>query len=189
MGRLGAEERMSEKEKMLRGELYFAEDVELAAERVATEVLQRRYNETGDVVVLKTLLGRLGQGAVMRAPFYCDYGYNIFLEDKVFLNFGCVLLDVCRIEIGYGTQIGPAVQIYSADHPRDPEVRKRGLENGKPVKIGRNVWIGGGSILLPGITVGDDAVIGAGSVVTRDVAAGSTVMGNPARVKGSGVKA
>jgi maltose O-acetyltransferase len=177
---------MSEKEKMVRGELYFAEDAVLVAERVAAEVLQRRYNESGDTGVLRALLGVVGEGTTVRAPFYCDYGYNVFLGVKVFLNFGCVLLDVCRIEIGDGTQIGPGVQIYAADHPRDAEVRKRGLENGRPVVIGKNVWIGGGAILLPGVTVGDDAVIGAGSVVTKDVAAGSTVMGNPARVKGAG---
>jgi maltose O-acetyltransferase len=177
---------MSEKEKMIRGELYFAEDAVLVAERVAAEVLQRRYNESGDAKVLRALLGIVGDGTTVRGPFYCDYGYNIFLGSKVFLNFGCVLLDVCRIEIGDGTQIGPGVQIYAADHPRDAEVRKHGLENGRPVVIGKNVWIGGGAILLPGVSVGDDAVIGAGSVVTHDVAAGSTVMGNPARVKGAG---
>ena len=177
---------MTEKEKMVRGELYFAEDAELVADRLASEQLQRRYNADGDAAVLRELLGRMGEGATVRAPFYCDYGYNVFLGAKVFLNFGCVLLDVCRIEIGDGTQIGPGVQLYAADHPRDAAVRLRGLENGKPVVIGKNVWIGGGAIVLPGVTVGDDAVIGAGSVVTRDVAAGSTVMGNQARLKGAG---
>jgi maltose O-acetyltransferase len=97
------------------------------------------------------------------------------------MNFGCVLLDVAAIEIGDGCQIGPSVQILTADHPRDPEMRRRGLESGKPIRIGRNVWIGGGAIVLPGVTVGDDAIIGAGSVVTRNVAAGATVVGNPAR--------
>jgi maltose O-acetyltransferase len=100
----------------------------------------------------------------------------------VFLNFNCVILDVVEVEIGDGTQIGPAVQIYTADHPRDPALRREGWEFGKPVRIGRNVWIGGGAILLPGVTVGDDALIGAGSVVTRDVPAGATVAGNPARI-------
>jgi maltose O-acetyltransferase len=177
---------MSEKEKMLRGELYFAEDAALVAERAAAEILQRRYNASGDRAVLKELVGACGEGTTIRAPFYCDYGYNVFLGSKVFLNFGCVLLDVCRIEIGDGTQIGPGVQIYAADHPRDVAVRMQGLENGRPVRIGKDVWIGGGAIVLPGVTVGDGAVIGAGSVVTRDVAAGSTVMGNPARMKGAG---
>ena len=98
------------------------------------------------------------------------------------MNFNCVVLDVVTVEIGDGTQIGPAVQIYAADHPRDAKVRRDGLEFGKPVRIGRHVWIGGGAIILPGVTVGDDAVIGAGSVVTRDVAEDVTVAGNPARV-------
>jgi maltose O-acetyltransferase len=130
---------------------------------------------------LGELLGRVGEGVVLRPPFYCDYGYNIALGAGVFMNFGCVLLDVAAIEIGDGCQIGPSVQILTADHPRDPEMRRRGLESGKPIRIGRNVWIGGGAIVLPGVTVGDDAIIGAGSVVTRDVAAGATVVGNPAR--------
>ena len=176
---------MTEKEKMLRGELYDVEDGELKADRARTEEALRRFNATGEPSILKSLLGGIGEGTTVRAPFYCDYGQNIFMGSKVFLNFGCVLLDVCRIEIGDGTQIGPAVQIYAADHPRDAETRRRGLECGKPVTIGRNVWIGGGALIMPGVVVGDNAVIGAGSVVTRDVAAGMIVMGNPARVKGA----
>jgi len=99
------------------------------------------------------------------------------------MNYGCVILDVCAVTIGDLTQIGPGVQILAADHPRDPVVRAQMLEFGRPVTIGRNVWIGGGAIILPGVTVGDDALIGAGSVVTRDVPAGATVVGNPARVR------
>jgi maltose O-acetyltransferase len=98
------------------------------------------------------------------------------------MNFGCVLLDVCEIRIGEKMQIGPGVQIYTADHPRDPAERRAGVEFGRPVSIGANVWIGGHAIILPGVTIGDDAIIGAGSVVTRDVAAGASVVGNPARV-------
>jgi maltose O-acetyltransferase len=103
------------------------------------------------------------------------------LGEGVFLNFNCVILDVVPVDIGAGTQIGPAVQIYAADHPRDPVVRRTGAEFGRPVSIGANVWIGGGAIILPGVTIGDDAVIGAGAVVTRDVANGTTMIGNPAR--------
>ena len=114
-------------------------------------------------------------------PFHCDFGFNISVGDNVFLNFDCVLLDVVEITIGAGTLIGPAVQIYTADHPRDPALRRAGLESGVPVRIGANVWIGGGAIILPGVTIGDDAIIGAGSVVTRDVPDGATVAGNPAR--------
>lgn len=176
---------LSHKQRMLRGELYHGFDPELTRERQHAEVQLLRYNTSTDyeerAAFLRTFLGAAGEGCFIKPSFSCDYGWNIFLGRNVFLNANCVLLDVLPIRIGDGTQIGPAVQIYTADHPRDPEVRRSGLESGKPVTIGANVWIGGGAILLPGITVGDDAVIGAGSVVTRDVAASATVVGNPAR--------
>ena len=126
-------------------------------------------------------LGEVGTGAVIRPPFHCDFGFNIRLGSEAFLNYNCVILDVVAVTIGDGTQIGPAVQIYAADHPRDPAQRRAGLESGRPVTIGRNVWIGGGAIILPGVTIGDGSIVGAGSVVTHDVAAGATVVGNPAR--------
>ena len=177
----------SEKEKMLAGELYDGSDPELVAEREQAAALSQAYNY-GSVEapgskrsILKQLLGGLGKESTIRAPFYCDYGRNIYLGDGVFVNFNAVFLDVMPIHIGNGTQIGPNVQFYAADHPRDPAVRKSGLENAKAVTIGKNVWIGGGAILLPGITIGDDPIVGAGSVVTRDVAPGTTVVGNPAR--------
>jgi maltose O-acetyltransferase len=177
----------SEKQKMLAGELYWARDPELQADQRAAEAWLVRYNASLDLaasarhVLLCEQLATVGQGAVIRPPFHCDYGYNINLGENVFLNFNCVILDVARVDIGAGTQIGPGVQIYAADHPRDPVERRTGLEFGKPVAIGRNVWLGGGSIILPGTTIGDDAVVGAGSVVTRNVLVGATVMGNPAR--------
>jgi maltose O-acetyltransferase len=117
----------------------------------------------------------------VRPPFHCDYGFNITLGDGVFINFGAVILDIAAVTIGDKTQIGPGVQILTADHPRDPRQREAGLEFGRPITIGRNVWIGGGAIILPGVTIGDDAIIGAGAVVTRDVPAGATAVGNPAR--------
>lgn len=176
----------TEKEKMLSGELYDASDPILIADRSHATALLYQYNTTPHHAVthaplLGQLLGACGQGSTIRPPFFCDYGYNIRLGSGVFLNFNCVLLDVTTIEIGDQTQIGPAVQIYAADHPRDPKARRANLENGRPVRIGANVWIGGGAIILPGITIGDNAIIGAGSVVTRDVPSGVTVMGNPAR--------
>jgi maltose O-acetyltransferase len=178
-------ESLTEKQKMLRGQLYNATDRELVAERQHAESQLALLNGCSEpearAALLRNLLGATGADTIVRSSFFCDYGYNIYLGRGVFLNFNCVLLDVMPIHIGDGTQIGPAVQIYAADHPRDHEQRLAGLESGKPVTVGRNVWIGGGAILLPGITVGDDAVIGAGSVVTRDVAAGATVAGNPAR--------
>jgi maltose O-acetyltransferase len=180
----------TEKEKMLSGELYNADDPTLAADRDHATALLHPYNTTPHHLVTHTalltqLLAACGPGSVIRPPFFCDYGYNIRLGQGVFLNFDCVLLDVTSIEIGDRTQIGPAVQIYAADHPRDPEARRANLENGRPVRIGANVWIGGGAIILPGVTIGDDAIIGAGSVVARDVPTGVTVVGNPARLPAS----
>ena len=176
----------TEKQKMLAGELY-RPDAELAAEQAAAKAWMMRYNAAMALptserhALLCERLGHVGKDAVIRPPFFCDYGTNIRLGDSVFLNFNCVILDVVEVSIGDRTQIGPAVQIYAADHPRDAETRRAGLEFGRPVKIGSDVWIGGGAIILPGVTIGDGAVIGAGSVVTRDVAAGMTVAGNPAR--------
>ena len=176
----------TEKEKMLAGELYDASDPELQADLAATQRWLTRYNAALDATagerraLLLERLAAVGNGAVIRPPFHCDYGFNISLGAGVFLNFNCVILDVAEVQIGDGTQIGPAVQIYTADHPRDLAQRQAGLEFGRPVKIGRDVWIGGAAVILPGVTLGDGAVIGAGAVVTRDVAAGATVVGNPA---------
>jgi maltose O-acetyltransferase len=178
----------AQKERMLAGELYDAMDPELVADRRLAATLLQAYNAShpdeaaGRTSLLRDLLGSVGANAVLRPPFQCDYGYNIHLGRDVFVNFGAVFLDVARIEIGDGAQIGPYAQLYAADHPRDPALRRKGLESGRPVRIGRNVWIGGGAIVLPGVTVGDDAIVGAGSVVTRDVPPGATVAGNPARV-------
>jgi maltose O-acetyltransferase len=177
----------TEKEKMLAGELYNASVPEIQADQLAAAAWMDRYNASVAMhpdqrrALLTERFAAVGEGAVIRPPFHCDYGYNIRLGRGVFLNFGCVILDVVEVSIGDMTQIGPGVQILTADHPRDPEVRRQGLEFGRPIRIGRNVWIGGGAILLPGVIVGDDAIIGSASVVTRDVAPGATVMGNPAR--------
>jgi maltose O-acetyltransferase len=178
----------TELQKMLAGEMYRPGDPEIQAAQAAAKVWMVRYNATlaEPPAVRRALLSErfaaVGKGAVVRPPFHCDFGSYISLGNNVFLNFNCVILDICAVTIGDDTQIGPAVQIYAADHPRGAAERKSGVEFGRPVTIGRNVWIGGGAIILPGITVGDDAVIGAGSVVTRDVAPGATVVGNPARV-------
>jgi maltose O-acetyltransferase len=177
----------TEKQKMLAGELYRPGDPEIEAEQAATRGWLARYNaalqlsEAARRALLAERLAAVGEGAVIRPPFFCDYGFNISLGANAFLNFNCVILDVVEVAIGEGAQIGPAVQIYAADHPREPALRKAGLELGRPVRIGRNVWIGGGAIILPGVAIGDDALIGAGSVVTRDVPAGARVAGNPAR--------
>ena len=180
---------MSERQKMISGLPYDPGDPELQADQTAAKHWMARYNaamasspaERRDL--LRQRLGEVGEGAIIRPPFHCDYGYNIRLGRGVFLNFSCVILDVCEVEIGDQTQIGPGVQILTADHPRDPAERAAGIEFGKPIVIGRNVWIGGGAIILPGVSIGDDAIIGAGSVVTRDVPEGVTAAGNPARMK------
>jgi maltose O-acetyltransferase len=180
---------ISERQKMISGQPYNPGDPELQADQIAAKQWMVRYNASLAATpadrrdLLRQRLGEVGEGAVIRPPFHCDYGYNIRLGRNVFLNFNCVILDVCEVEIGDLTQIGPGVQILTADHPRDPGERARGVEFGKPITIGRNVWIGGGALILPGVTIGDDAIVGAGSVVTRDVASGATVMGNPARAR------
>jgi len=177
----------TEKQKMLAGEFYTAVDDELQADQAAARHWMERYNRSIGLTpqqhadLLQEGLGTVGNNCVVRPPFHLDYGYNITLGDGVFMNFNCVILDVVQVDIGDGTQIGPGVQILTADHPREPALRAQGLEFGRPIKIGKNVWIGAGALIMPGVTIGDDALIGAGSVVTRDVAPGVTVVGNPAR--------
>jgi maltose O-acetyltransferase len=179
----------TEKQKMLAGERYDSTAADIQAELEATHRWLARYNASLGLPpaerrkLLEERLAHVGEGAMIRPPFHCDYGYNIHLGAGVFLNFNCVILDVVEVRIGDRTQIGPGVQILAADHPRDPAERAAGLECGRPVSIGRNVWIGAGAIILPGVAIGDDALIGAGSVVTRDVAEGMTAFGNPARVR------
>jgi maltose O-acetyltransferase len=181
----------TEKDKMLAGELYDANAPEIQAELAATYRWLVRYNAALDMTpsdrrrLLMERCAAVGDGAVIRPPLHCDYGFNIRLGAGVFLNFNCVILDVVEVSIGDRTQFRPGVQILTADHPRDPARRASGLEFGRPVRIGGNVWIGAGAIILPGVSIGDDAVIGAGSVVTRDVPAGATAFGNPARVQPS----
>lgn len=180
---------LSEKQKMLSGQLYHASCPQLQAEQAANKQWMHRYNNSPDLpsdgchALLKSHFASLGEGVIIRPPFFCDYGYNISIGANTFINFNCVILDVLPVRIGDDCQIAPSVQIYTADHPLDPAVRRTGLESGRPVSIGNNVWIGGGAIILPGVTIGDDAVVGAGSVVTRDVPAGAVVVGNPARIR------
>ncbi|HEV2678387.1 MAG TPA: sugar O-acetyltransferase [Aliidongia sp.] len=176
-----------QKQKMLAGELYIADDPELAADNRRIAQWMDRYNVTqthtaeARLALLREAFAEVGDGTNVRPPFHCDYGYNIRLGRGVFMNFNCVVLDVVAVTVGDGTQIGPGVQILTADHPRDPALRARMLEFGRPIAIGANVWIGGGAIILPGVTIGDGALIGAGSIVTRDVPAGTVAVGNPAR--------
>ncbi len=181
----------SEREKMMEGQWYCCFDPELDALRNAARSACHAHNTMppGErktmATMLRALLGSVGEDAYLEAPFHCAYGLNLFLGKGVYLNAGCVVLDTATVTIGDRSMLGPAVQIYCADHHRDPLLRSRGMERARPVTIGKDVWIGGGAILLGGVTIGDGAIIGAGSVVTRDVAAGATVVGNPARPVGS----
>lgn len=173
----------SERQKMLAGESYDPADPELVALRVRAQKLMRDYGRTiegEDASLLARLLGTWN-GAVIRPPFHVDYGAHIHFGPGCFLNFGCVFLDVAEIRVGARVQIGPMVQVLTADHPRDARRRAAGEEWGRPITIGDDVWIGAGAIILPGVTIGTGAIIGAGAVVTRDVAPGATVAGNPAR--------
>lgn len=177
---------LDEREKMHAGLPYDPAAPDLVALRKRAQGLMRDYNQTilGDAARQRLLSELLGSwnGAVIRPPFAVDYGCHIHFAEGCFVNFNCVILDVCDVHIGARTQIGPSVQILTADHPRDALSRAQGLEWGKPITIGADVWIGGGAIILPGVKVGDGAIIAAGAVVTRDVAAGATVAGTPARV-------
>ena len=177
----------TEREKMLAGELYDPLDPELARLRERARDLCLKLNCTQDSevdtrrLILTELFGAGGDTVWMQPPFYCDYGQNIHLGERVYFNFNCVVLDVCRVEIGDFTLFGPAVQIYTATHPMEADLRRK-QEFGKPVTIGTDVWVGGGAIILPGVTIGDRTVVGAGSVVTRDIPAGVFAAGNPCRV-------
>lgn len=177
----------TEKQKMMAGEFYRVDDPELQADQAAACAWMDQYNGRQDVstdqarALLVARLAAVGEGVIIRPPFHCDYGFNITVGHGVFINFNCVILDVVQVVIGNFTQIGPGVQILTADHPRNPAQRAQGAEFGRPISIGRNVWIGGGALILPGVTIGDNALVGAGSVVTRDVPDGVTVVGNPAR--------
>lgn len=177
----------SEWDKMLRGELYDPLDPELVRARVRARGLCQDLNATREGQdaarrsILRQLFGKGGDTVWMQPPFYCDYGTNILLGERVFFNFNCVVLDVARVTVGDYTLFGPAVQIYTATHPLDAELRRR-QEFAKPIEIDSDVWIGGGAILCPGVNIGARAVIGAGSVVTRDIPEGVFAAGNPCRV-------
>lgn len=177
----------TELEKMLAGELYDPLDPELVRARDHARDLCQDLNATREADqevrrrILTSLFGKGGESVWMQPPFYCDYGSNILLGERVFFNFNCVVLDVCRVTIGDYTLFGPAVQIYTATHPMNAELRRK-QEFAKPIDIGSDVWVGGGAVICPGVRIGPRSVIGAGSVVTRDVPEGVFAAGNPCRV-------
>lgn len=178
----------TERAKMTAGELYNPLDPELVAGRRRARDLLAEFNSTRDEELerrqslLSELFAESGNNLLIEPPFYCDYGFNIYVGERVFMNFNCVVLDVAPVRIGNRVLIGPAVQIYAATHPLDAHIRQEGLELGRPVTIGDDVWIGGGAIILPGVSVGDRSIIAAGAVVAKDVPADVVVGGNPARV-------
>jgi maltose O-acetyltransferase len=172
---------------MLAGELYVADDPDLEADFVRAEDLLVRYNATTQREqalrdeLLAELLGSVGAGVVVRPPFRCEFGTPVSIGAGTFLNFDCVMLDVAPITIGAACQIATRVQLLTATHPVDPGPRRAGWESGAPIVIGDNVWLGGGAIVCPGVSIGEDTVVGAGSVVTRDLPAGVVAVGSPAR--------
>jgi maltose O-acetyltransferase len=176
----------TEKEKMLAGESYNCLDPDLDAERQKAKELLQLYNLAKTMperqTILEQLLGQIGQNSIIEPPFYCSYGQNIHIGDHVFLNVLCTILDCNEVHIGHHVMIGPAVQIYTAAHDLQAKTRIQGWEVAKPIAIEDNVWIGGGAILLPGVRIGRNAVVGAGAVVSRSVPANAVVAGNPARV-------
>lgn len=179
---------MTMREKMLAGELYIADDPEIAADSLRAMTLTEEFNATPAAdpakrrQLLTELFGAYGEGAEIRPPLHVDYGYQTTVGARTFANFGLVLLDVARIDIGDDVQIGPRVQLLTATHPLQPGPRRDKWESAKPITIGDNVWLGGGVIVCPGVTIGENTVVGAGSVVTRDLPSNVVAVGTPARV-------
>ena len=176
------------KDRMLRGELYNGADDEMVADFARAQDLLARFNGTAHAeqaerdAILAELLGSMGDGVVIRPPFRCEYGTPVSVGAGTFMNYDCVMLDVAAITIGAACQVATRVQFLTATHPIDPEPRRLGWESGEPIVVGDNVWLGGGAILCPGVTIGDDTVVGAGAVVTRDLPAGVIAVGTPARI-------
>jgi maltose O-acetyltransferase len=176
------------KERMLRGELYVADDPDLAADFARAQELLDRYNRTLHAEqderneILRALLGHVGEGVHVRPPFRCEYGTRVSIGARTFLNYDCLMLDVAPVTIGSACQIATRVQFLTATHPIDPEPRRIGWESGEPITVRDNVWLGGGVVVCPGVTIGEDTVVGAGAVVTRDLPGGVVAGGVPARV-------
>jgi len=181
---------MTEYEKMTAGEMYFALDPELVRMRNAARALLDEINaSTAEMVpgdprheIFKRLFGSVGVGFLAQTPFYCDYGINMHLGERVYFNFNCIILDSAPVTIGSRVMFAPNVQIYTATHPLDAEARNSGLEFAKPITIGDDVWVGGSVVICPGVTIGDRCVIAAGAVVTKDVPPDTLVGGNPAKM-------
>lgn len=178
----------TEKEKMLSGELYNALDKELSRERMECRKLLKLLNDSAPEEIkkrqeiLKKLIPNSGKNLWLEPPFHCDYGTNIYIGKRVFFNFNCVILDVASVKIGSRSLFGPNVQIYTATHPMNHTERASMLESAKPIEIGEDVWVGGSAVICPGVSIGDRSVIGAGSVVTKDIPSDVFAAGNPCKI-------
>lgn len=178
----------TEWQKMIAGEVYDVADPEVSGRLEKCRELVHRYNALGEKhpdkrIVLNEIFGRpLGTDVFIQSPFFCDYGVNIQIGKNFYANFDCVILDGGQVFIGDNVLFAPKVQLYTAFHPTDPVHRSQGLEMAQPIRIGNNVWVGGGAIVLPGVAIGDNTIIGAGSVVTKDVESDVVAAGNPCRV-------
>jgi maltose O-acetyltransferase len=181
-----ADDLRTPRERMLAGELYIADDPQLAEDYQRAMRVMEEFNRapaSGDRrELLEELLGAIGEGTEIRPPLYVDYGYQITIGARTFVNFGLTALDVAAITIGDDVQIGPHVQLLTPTHPVDSDLRRAKWEAAEPITIGHNVWLGGGAIVLPGVTIGENTVVGAGAVVTRDLPANVVAVGNPARI-------
>ena len=180
---------MSEKEKMLLGEIYDANyDEELMNERIKAKDLCYEYNhlkpsQTNErTEIMKKILGKTKDNFLIEQSFECDYGYNIEIGENFYSNHNLVILDANKVVFGDNVFIGPNCGFYTAGHPLDAETRNKGLEYAKPIKVGNDVWFGGKVVVLPGVKIGNNVVIGAGSVVTKDIPENSIAVGNPCKV-------
>ncbi len=177
----------SEKDKMLAGELYTASDPELVSAHLSAQAILAKFNispaddEKGRRALLEELLGQFADGTVIKPVFRCDYGFNIHIGERTFVNYDCTFLDCSQITIGQEVQIAPGVHIYTATHPVDAQTRRSGLELAQAVSIEDGVWLGGGTIICPGVSIGENTVVGAGSVVTRSLPPNVVAVGNPCR--------
>lgn len=179
---------MTEEEKMLQGELYHGNDEELVKKRQrAKELLFDLHTLRPSQLeqrnsIFKQLIGKVGKNLFIEPPFLCDYGSNIEIGNDFYANYNCIMLDAAKIVIGNHVLLGPNVNIYAAGHPIEPELRLQDLEYAKPITIGNNVWIGGNTVINPGVRIGDNSIIGSGSVVTKDIPANVIAVGNPCKV-------
>jgi maltose O-acetyltransferase len=179
---------MTEKEKMLSGKLYMAMDSELGKDNAKGRRLTRLFNQTTEeqydyrIGLLKELFERTGEKIYIEPPFHCDYGCNISIGENFFANYDCIIIDVCKVEIGTNVFFGPRVSIYTAGHPIDSIVRNALLEYGKPVTIGNDVWIGGNVIINPGVIIGNNVVVGSGAVITKNIPDNVIAVGNPCKI-------